>query len=594
MTGLFRTFKNSVFVKFSAAFILVGMIPLFALTIFSLQTFTGHVERYTVSNLKQMTMYLGYNIDNAFRDYNEITKLMYTNNVAESSRTNQTMNVDVYEQINQIPMQDFLNTILHSDQHIRTVYFVRASDGKLYFETRESAALMPERLPLENWLRPLRDEPNDLAIHLTHPADYFHRLDRQVMTLGRNLIDISGPVSSRPKVVGTLFIDVDSQVFEALFHELSLGATDELYIVDDRHRIFYSNRADAVGTERPELERYVKDRLAIRQSLSFIDGQVILLLSPRELYEQLSSTQSAVFAAVAICALVLIAMGVWFSRRLATPIRKIMNQMMRVESGNLEARVESFGNDEIGRLSHGFNRMVDRLKTFIEEAYVAEIGRKQAELNALKSQIRPHYLYNTLEVIRMNAVHNDDEEVGDMILSLSNQLKYVIDYGEDWVSIRREIEHLLDYFYIIRVRFENRIELRVDIGEGVDREWQMLKLSLQPLVENAIQHGIRPKGGKGTVLVNIEANADVLEVTVYDDGVGMDEAELERLAERLRTQGGSGAGVGLKNVYERIRSVCGESYGLGVSSRKHVGTSVTMRLPIRKGGSPDDTRRHRG
>ena len=107
--------------------------------------------------------------------------------------------------------------------------------------------------------------------------------------------------------------------------------------------------------------------------------------------------------------------------------------------------------------------MIERLKLFINEAYVSEIKRKQAELGALKSQIRPHYLYNTLEVIRMSAVANDDDQVADMIHALSNQLKYVIDYGEEWVTVRQELDHLRDYFHLINVRFDGRIKLEIEM-----------------------------------------------------------------------------------------------------------------------------------
>ncbi|WP_373232339.1 sensor histidine kinase [Cohnella sp.] len=180
------------------------------------------------------------------------------------------------------------------------------------------------------------------------------------------------------------------------------------------------------------------------------------------------------------------------------------------------------------------------------------------------------------------ALFKDDSEVADMILSLSNQLKYVIDYGEEWVTIRRELQHLKDYFYIISVRYENQIELRCKVADEVDLDWHILKLSLQPIVENAIQHGLRPKGGKGTVLVTIETNNELLNITIYDDGVGIDEETLVKLNDQLNHAGPAAKGIGMKNVHEQIRTLCGEEYGLTISSRKHIGTSVRMQLPIRK------------
>ncbi len=584
MNGL-RTFFSSIFVKFSAAFLLVGLIPLFALSLVSLQTFEGHVQKYTVNNLRQMSVFMSYNLNNMFLKYNEISKFMYTGRYegySSSDTMNQLINVNTKEQINTMPINAFLQLIVSNDRYIRSAYFVRSMDRKLYFQTKEAEAFLPDSLPIDEWMAQLRDQPTHLAIVPTHPDFYFFDSSRHVMTFGRNLIDTSGNLARQPKVIGTLFYDVDSSVFDSIFREMNLGPEDELYVLDARSNVYFSNR-DIPSKQKQVSDESASDMMVLSESIPFLDGQVVIRISKSDLYEQLTSTRKTVYFAIAICAFILFVMGTWFSRRLASPIRNIIKHMTKVESGHLDAQIAVYGKDEISRLVYGFNRMVERLKAFINEAYVAEIKQKQAELNALKSQIRPHYLYNTLEVIRMNAVSNDDEEVADMILSLSNQLKYVIDYGEEWVSIRKELEHLKDYFYIIRVRFENRFELRLDLSDEVDLDSLILKLSLQPIVENAIQHGIRPKGGKGTVLVAMEIFDDKLAVTVYDDGIGMDEDTLAALEVQLMDSKAPSKNVGMKNVHERIKTVCGEAYGLSVSSRKHIGTSVRMTFPIRKG-----------
>ncbi|QMV40944.1 cache domain-containing sensor histidine kinase [Cohnella cholangitidis] len=595
MSGWQRVWR-SVFAKFSAAFIVVGLIPLFALSLFSLRTFTDHVERNTNNNLEQMVLFMGYNLDNLFSDYDKVSKLMYygsTNLETQGASSNRTISVNVEERINEMSINDFLTTVLYSDTFIRNAYFVRSMDNKLYSQTKDNKSFLPEALPLADWTIPLKEQPKQLAVFPVHEETYYKNSKIRVMTVGRNLIDTSGLITATPKIVGTLYFDVDVAVFENLFRELRLGDKDELFVLDADNSVYYSNKE--IKKDKVFLpETSDRKSLVLSEEVPFLKGQVVVRVSKGDLYEQLTSIRSTVYMAIVICALALVVMGIWFSRRLSSPIMSVIKQMIRVESGNLESGLVVKTQDEIGRLAHGFNRMVERLKSFINDAYVAEIKQKQAELNALKSQIRPHYLYNTLEVIRMNAVHNDDNEVADMILSLSNQLKYVIDYGEEWVTIRRELEHLKDYFYIIKVRFESRIELRCDVADHVDLDWSMLKLSLQPIVENAIQHGIRPKGGKGTVWVTIETVEDMLGITVYDDGVGIDSDTLERLHAMLQDPKAPSKNVGMKNVHERIRAVCGEPYGLNVSSREHVGTSVRLLIPIRKGEEEHDDSGHSG
>jgi len=573
--------SKSLFVKFSASFLLVGLIPLFALSYISVQTFSGYVERYTTSNLQQMVLYMSYNLNSAFNQYNEISKLMYTGRYEgfiESYSQNQTYNVNELEQINTIPIESFLKTVLYSDSYITSVYFHRELDDKLYYQEKENKGINFDLLPYKEWLTEMAPDPSHVAIFPTHSEEYFIGSKRSVFTIGRTLIDISGRVTKEPKVVGTLFMDVDASIFNQFFRELNLGEQDDLFLLDGDGNIYFTNENAA---ENGEVLHARKDEkmIVLSEDIPFLNGKVTARIHRANLFDQLFSARTTVFIAMFICAIVMILMGVWFSRRLAAPIRNLIKQMAIVESGNLDTQMVVNSNDEMGRLSHGFNRMVERLQAYIDEAYVAQIKQKQTELNALKSQIRPHYLYNTLEVIRMNAVDKDNDEVADMILSLSNQLKYVIDYGEDKVSIREELDHLRDYFYIISVRYENKFELVVDVSPEVDLNWYILKLSLQPIVENAIQHGLRSQG-RGTVALTVEKQEDKLLVTIYDDGIGMSKEKVLLLSEILEQPSSPSKNVGLKNVHERIRTVYGKEYGLSLSSRVHIGTSILLSFPI--------------
>lgn len=573
--------SKSIFVKFSASFLLVGLIPLLALSFFSVKTFSSYVERYTTSNLQQMVLYMSYNLNSAFNQYNEISKLMYTGRYEgfiDSYKQDQTTNVNELEQINTIPIDSYLKTVLFSDPYISSAVFVRQSDGKMYAQEKENRSLDNNSFPAAEWLKTMAPNPSEVAIFPTHSDPYFFRSSRKVFTIGRSLIDTSGKVTREPKVVGTLFLDIDTSMFEQFFRELSLGAKDELYLLDGEGKVYFSNQNLPAGSIVEALKRD-SEMIELSEDIPFLNGKVIARIHRGSLFEQLLSARATVYIAILICALVMIVMGAWFSRRLAAPIRELIKQMTIVESGNLDTQLSVNTNDEMGRLAHGFNRMVERLQIYINEAYVAQIKQKQTELNALKSQIRPHYLYNTLEVIRMNAVDKEAGEVADMILALSNELKYVIDYGEDRVSIRSELEHLQNYFYIISVRFENRFELQLDIAQEIHLDWPILKLSLQPIVENAVQHGLRRKG-KGTVGITMEQKDRMLAITIYDDGVGMSREDLARIFQTLEDPNAPSKNVGLKNVHERIRSTFGEEYGLSINSREHVGTSVTLLFPI--------------
>lgn len=568
---------NSIFVKFAGSFILVGLIPLFTLSLFSVNTFTNYVERYTTGNLQQMITYMSYNLNSAFNKYNELSKLMYTGKYetfVESYNQNQLHNVNDLEQINNIPIHSFLKTLLYSDNHISSVYFIREEDGKVYYEEKHNKGMDEELLPYSEWIAQMSTEPSKVAMFPTHSDSYYLGSNRRVFTIGRNLIDISGKVTAEPRIAGTLFIDVNTTLFEQFFKELNPHEQDQLYLLDGEGHVYYSNQGEDYSPKEQD-----NGMLIISEPIPFLDGSLTARIHRASLFQQLVSVRMTVFVAIGLCALALIVTGTLFSRRLSAPILTLMRQMNKVEAGNLNSHVEVRSNDELGRLSHSFNRMVDRLKAYIDEAYVAQIKQKQSELNALKSQIRPHFLYNTLEVIRMSAVDKDDDEVADMILSLSNQLKYVIDYGDEKVSLRSELDNIKDYFYIIAVRYDQRFDLHCHVAPDVDINGPILKLSLQPIVENAIHHGLRQKG-RGSVGITVERCEQKLIVTVYDDGVGMGPDTLSRLNEMLNNSHGASKNIGLKNVHERIKSVFGEEYGMVIHSREHIGTSVVLTFPL--------------
>ena len=195
--------------------------------------------------------------------------------------------------------------------------------------------------------------------------------------------------------------------------------------------------------------------------------------------------------------------------------------MKRIQDGDLTTRVAVRSHDEIGILAEGLNQMAAQLSEYIERVYGAEIKQRDAELNALKSQIKPHYLYNTLDVIRMTAINNDDRQTARMVESLASQLRYLIGNSNDTVTVGDELKSIEDYFEIIKVRYEGRIELKINAPEQL-LELRVLKLILQPAVENAIKHGFKMKMNQGMIWVTVLLKAKDLVFTIMDNGIGDD------------------------------------------------------------------------
>ncbi|WP_236013216.1 cache domain-containing sensor histidine kinase [Paenibacillus glycanilyticus] len=546
------------------------------------------MERYTINNFEQMVTYAEKNTSDLYTKYNNISKLMYTYGqqdsygqfskvVAGHSRE------DDYQTI--AAVDNFLQTVIATDVHIRSAAFVFA-DGT-YQDMSRVGGQIDFRFPFpsEEWSKQMTLNPKQLVVFPTHQQDYYPNSGKQVLTFARNLIDVVNTSGLEGKSVGTIYIDVTLDALDEIFKQLKIDQNDGLYVTEQDGRIIYSNRFDRIGelfqASDSKVYHYVSRELENSGSGWSIVGEV----NKKQLFSKINEIKRTIAIVVGLCIVSLVVVAMWFSKNLSNPIRTIIRHMSQVESGNFDNQVEVRTADEIGMLARGFNKMTDRLQSYIEEVYVAQIKQKQAELYALKSQIRPHYLYNTLEVIRMSAVANDDEEVGDMILSLSKQLKYVLDYGDEMVTLRDEKSNIEQYFKLMVLRYG---EHRLAIDFRIDRDLldcKMPKLSIQPLVENAVYHGIMPKQGKGTIRIAAEVERSHLVITVDDDGIGMDEQRLDwlraKLAGQIEEEASSG-GIGVKNVNDRIHALYGNDYGLQLSSTAHIGTSVRMIIPLHK------------
>jgi two-component system sensor histidine kinase YesM len=223
--------------------------------------------------------------------------------------------------------------------------------------------------------------------------------------------------------------------------------------------------------------------------------------------------------------------------------------------------------------------MIDEIQRLVDDVLRAQLHEREAELHALQSQIKPHFLYNTLESINMLALTHGDREVSRMVTSLGRLLRHAIGAGEPLISVREELEHVRHYMVVQHMRYGDRITITTEIDPSLfDR--LIPRLALQPIVENALTHGLEPRPGPGWVRVRGSAVDSDAVFTVEDNGMGMDAETLVGLRARLEEDlPRDGRSIGLANVHRRIHLHCGMEYGLLVESAPGEGTRVTMRVP---------------
>lgn len=273
-------------------------------------------------------------------------------------------------------------------------------------------------------------------------------------------------------------------------------------------------------------------------------------------------------------------------RKFSKKVQRIIRSMNRIGEGDLSTRIQMSGEDELQQISRRFNDMGDRLEQYIDKMYTSEIKQKNAELVALQSQINPHFLYNTLESIRMKAYFVGAKEVGQMIYSLSVMFKNMVKKSTV-VTVEEEMDMCSVYLDLFRIRYDGRLETEIEVDPEIQSA-SIIKLLVQPIVENYIVHGFRPLEDNNKISVRAHGAGDRVVIIVSDNGTGIPEEKLTQirgtLNKVLQPPEKGHRSIGLMNVHERIVLNYGNDYGVTINSTEGQGTEVRMEIPmLRKG-----------
>lgn len=264
------------------------------------------------------------------------------------------------------------------------------------------------------------------------------------------------------------------------------------------------------------------------------------------------------------------------------PIIKLSEVSNQVANGDLSVRAEASAYDgkEVAVLGDSLNEMIDKVNELLAQVTREQISLRQAELELLQSQINPHFLYNTLDTIVWLAEAGDKEKVVSMVESLSDFFRTSLNQGKDVISLKEELHHVESYLKIQKIRYQDILSYEINVPSSLDL-CQIPKITLQPIVENALYHGIKNKRGMGNIRVSAELLDGNCVITISDDGIGMTEERLEAVKNALCNSKPDEAAIyGMFNVNERIRLKFGDEYGISIESRYQEGTRITIKLPF--------------
>lgn len=340
--------------------------------------------------------------------------------------------------------------------------------------------------------------------------------------------------------------------------------------------------------------RNVNGQLVCAQRLEECGLNLLLSFGRAGLEEKRREVNNMIFPLIFLVTVIDSAGCYVFAGMFSKRVNFLVNKFKRVETGDFSVTESVSGKDELRILDDQFNHMLETINSLIRENYVQKLEKKEAELQNLQLQINPHFLYNTLETISSIAAVRQAFTVCELCGKLGEIFRYSLgkDYGE-FVTVEQELHHVENYVYIQKVRYRDKFEVFYHVEPKV-QQCLILRFILQPVVENAILHGIAPMTGSGTLEIMVESREETLCVRVEDDGVGMDnrkKSELEEYISRPETNpGGYEQGsIGVRNVHRRIRLACGEPYGITIESEPYRGSSFLITFPLRRKGEEECT-----
>ena len=392
------------------------------------------------------------------------------------------------------------------------------------------------------------------------------------------------------EVIAVLIMDLNPDTFLDILHTENASFPHQMtFMLDQNQRLIagdektVSQVIDAVcamenrGGESKEL-MVGQERMALSVIENEATGWKIYTLVPySDISAQVQSLNHSILLSIILCNLLILVCLLVVSLAITAPVKKLIEAMREVQQGNFDYRIDNKRSDEMGRLMETFNYMVFKIDMLIKEVYQEKLAQKNAELEALQSQINPHFLYNTLDTINWMLLEKKEYEISGIVVSLGEMMKYAISRSSRTVALREEIRHVSNYLLIQKERMEDKLEYEIDIPHQYESV-QVPRLILQPLVENAIIHGIET-GGKVSIRVYEREEDGGCWLEVSDNGAGMDEEQLKRLRDGTTEMRMDHRSIGVENVNKRIRLYYGEEFGLTIESRLGEGTVIRFCIP---------------
>ncbi len=392
---------------------------------------------------------------------------------------------------------------------------------------------------------------------------------------------------------GILLVDMNFSDIEQMFSKINEKGSGYVYLMDrngeiiyhPKQKVIYSNlmqensKMAATYEDGAHMELFEgEERAVIVKTVGYTGWKIVSVTPVKEFAINLSQMQYFMTMIITITIFLIFYCNLYISEKVTDPIRKLENSIKYLEEGNLDADIYVGGTHEIRHLGRTIISMVTQMRKLMDEMVTEQEEKRKSELDALQSQINPHFLYNTLDSVVWMVESKRYQEAISMVTALASLFRISLSRGNNIITIRDEVTHAKNYLSIQQVRYKNRFHVNIDIDPVIE-ECCTVKLIVQPLLENAIYYGVEHMDGEGEITLRGYASEGDVYLEVTDNGLGILQEEVDMLLTNKTRVRGKGSGIGLWNIHQRICLHFKGDYGLSIKSELDVGTTVTIHLP---------------
>ena len=587
--------RSSIQVVISLSFTIVAVIGMILLGSALLLRFSSSTDALLAEDSRRILDQVNLNLDSYLRGMMRVSDTMYYRVIKNADLAEDSIGAG-------------MNLLYETNRDTVVSIAVFSQNGGLVSATPLSNLKRQARPEQQEWFTAAAEKIENLHFSTPHVQNLFEDPDylyRWVVSLSRQVeLTRAGAIES-----GVLLVDMNFGGIEQICKNVDLGESGYLYLIDGDGEIIYhprqqliyasllreNNRAAAGYEDGIHREKFGGETRQVTVKTVGYTGWKLVGVVPAESLAS-NHIQLRLFGIFVVLFFIffLVFVNLGVSERIAVPIKALEQSVKELEAGSETVDIAIGGPYEVQHLGNSIRSMVSTMRQLMDDIIRQEESKRKSELDVLQSQINPHFLYNTLDSIVWMIENNRYDDAIVMVTSLARLFRISLSRGRTLITVGEELEHARHYMTIQKMRFKNKFtsEIRAD-GEALSCE--TVKLVVQPIVENAIYHGMEYADGDGEILVWAHIEGEDLYIDVTDNGPGMRQEQVDRL---LREDGGpaapsrGGSGIGLRNVHQRIQLTYGKPYGLEIESEPDEGTTIRIHLPVRRpGGDGEEARK---